>query len=911
MFSLFKPAWQQANPEKRLEAIARLDLANPEQLAVLYQLALEDSEAGVRQVALDRVTDLDWLLDNSTNAEVSRKCLGFVLAMDAVPSASQLNRLKSSVEPFARVSLASSAKNRDLRHQFLEWAESSEQLLQIACESDFAETRQAAADRLQDEAHIRQVWQVAREKDKQLARNLDQRLNQMREAREQLEQATKKGEQLAQAMGGLADSSWSPQYNARFASLVQDWQELESQYPELPSQAYREAAIRAEAVVNSHRAMADAMRKRELLVEQVIQLTGQLGVESIGDDLLEKMLGQWQQLRREWVDCDVHSGATTEQQQRFDQLRTALQALQEWQHSGLPQVMQLVESTQAAIAGDAPANSDLKALLESVALKLEELKSWPLATPPESLRQALELLEELSTRLKTLRDEYQQKQQRCEKLIASIRRVVKEGNLQRAAGMRRKLDQQLEQLDTGQANAIGESVQRMDEELKALEDWKAFATLPKFEEYCESMETLAHNPLQPNKQIEAVRALQEAWKALKMNAPEALWERFQAAGHQAWQPCERWFEEQEAQRKANLDQRRELMQSLEQLLASGAQERPDWQAIRKAFRELTGQWRQCGPVPRNQQSKIQKSWSKKCKALQALLDKQYEANQRIKQALVEQAEAIASSADRDDATGQLKQLQQQWQQTGVVEPREERRLWKAFKEAGDKVFAHDRRIRDEQQAERKNRIQKIADQVDQLEKRLKAGEIDAEGILQAQQEIRGLQGDKRSGRDDRDTQGLSRRVSALAQQQQKLHQEKRQGKLREQWQRFLTLDRSGQLSGNESARLQQALQQRQTSSAEGEESARHLRQLRISVALLLGAETGEEDRELRMQLQMQRLQKSGVGAANQEIGQESLDQLMIDWLAVPRPEHSEVDSQVKKMDELLKSAVQKGYKPLV
>ncbi|MFX9061669.1 hypothetical protein ABTN34_17815, partial [Acinetobacter baumannii] len=80
-----------------------------------------------------------------------------------------------------------------------------------------------------------------------------------------------------------------------------------------------------------------------------------------------------------------------------------------------------------------------------------------------------------------------------------------------------------------------------------LKDWKNFTVAPKRVELMEEMESLVGSSLEPQALANRIRSLQEEWRTLSRGAGENLeadWQRFQAAAHQAYEPCRVYFEEQ-------------------------------------------------------------------------------------------------------------------------------------------------------------------------------------------------------------------------------------------------------------------------------------------------------------------------------------------------------------------------------
>ncbi|WP_315983879.1 DUF349 domain-containing protein [Aliamphritea spongicola] len=213
------------------------------------------------------------------------------------------------------------------------------------------------------------------------------------------------------------------------------------------------------------------------------------------------------------------------------------------------------------------------------------------------------------------------------------------------------------------------------------------------------MEALIGSDIEAPVLADHIRTLQQEWKDLDATDPyhsHDLWKRFKHASDQAYEPCSQHYAELKQQRVNNLQQRLLLCEQLETLMANTDWEQPDWQEVEQISRTAKQEWRQYTPVDRTPGREAQSRFNSTLKQLDGKIKAYREANTEAKQALADQAEALSVQAEQAVADGQqellngllrqVKQLQQQWRQTGNSFHSVERKLWPAFRLTCNKVY---------------------------------------------------------------------------------------------------------------------------------------------------------------------------------------------------------------------------------
>jgi Domain of Unknown Function (DUF349) len=273
-------------------------------------------------------------------------------------------------------------------------------------------------------------------------------------------------------------------------------------------------------------------------------------------------------------------------------------------------------------------------------------------------------------------------------LIHKSNGALKDGNTQRAAGLRRAIEEKL-QPGVAVAPAIARQLQQLDEKLNQLKQWKDYAVAPKRTELIEEMESLVGSSEEPRVLADRIKSLQEDWrtisKGIVSEAPEE-WERFHQASQAAYQPCREYFEAQAKQRQENLEKRKVLLDRLVAVETTHAAENADWRLIGDVLREAPQEWRRYFPVDRDDNRPVQLAFDASLERLQAQLDAWHERNIAVKLSLIQRARHLLNQDDGREAIEAIKRLQVQWKEAGAAPRAQEQSLWSEFREVCDAIY---------------------------------------------------------------------------------------------------------------------------------------------------------------------------------------------------------------------------------
>jgi Domain of Unknown Function (DUF349) len=325
------------------------------------------------------------------------------------------------------------------------------------------------------------------------------------------------------------------------------------------------------------------------------------------------------------------------------------------------------ERAQHAAAEAALAQSAAEAQLRTEAALLREAEHTALAA-----KQAAE--EQLFRRLAGL--------------IRNANGALSDGNTQRAAGLRRAIEEKLANAPAPPLH-LTRLLQQLDDKLNELKQWKDYAVAPKRIALIEEMQALVGSTEQPKALADRIKSLQQEWRTISQGIVSDAgtdWERFHQASQAAYQPCREYFDAQAALRQENLDRRKVLLERLAAFERAQSGESTDWRLLADVLREAPQEWRRYFPVDREAGRAVQGEFDAAMARLHALLGAWHERNAEQKQSLIKRARHLLTLEDGREAIDAVKRLQSQWKETPPGPRDQDQRLWNEFRELCDAVY---------------------------------------------------------------------------------------------------------------------------------------------------------------------------------------------------------------------------------
>jgi len=902
--NLFKPAWQNPSVEKRLSAIADLQSDNAEHQQILLQLASDDDDDSVRIEAMQRLTDAGVLHElsiknpDSTVSMAAENRLNELMATSQVIDEAQYRNLLDCY-PELHSRIATHADFNSIRTLALQNLP-GDQLLEVLGVTRHSDCRQLIAEMLSDIAGLESARKIMRGKDKNAERIIKTKIDAIRTHERELAENKSQVKKLIEEVEYLAAHDWLPEFQVRCRAHWQQWDNLTFEIDDDDRQRYQ----LARKLVDSHYARQQEIEQtrqsqQQLIgeLETLLQITAERDIAA-SVEAQPELDSQLQQLCTSWR---AMTGITEAEPPIVSQYQKIFDAIQS--------TNQFVDNSAKLLKSAREDDSKHSEAISKLGAALKKLK-WP-----DDFTE-LQVAKEVQQQLSDWRNEQQASAQaQREKLagmhkkISSISRFTRAGNLGRAKQVAQRAKKALVQFDGKDLVALQE---RFDEAIKTLGDmgdWKNFATEPKYIELCEAMELLTTSGQHADKRSSEMKALQQQWKALgHSDISDQYWPRFKLAADQVYQVCADFFEQRRGVRKANLDQRKQYLEAMRDLLENTDWDNsPDYKALQSSVQSINSNFTSVKDIERHAGEKQWKQYSTLKAAVMAKLDAVFDDNIALKQRLIDQAETLAEATAIVENLSSLKSLQARWKQVGITRRGEDQKAWKAFKKQGDIVYDKVQALRQSQRHETDQQLDAYRDIIKAITQLAKTAKDLAEADhqfseLQAsyaelpelppqlpEKLLDGIQRDYRKACDQFDNSrsriikgrhnqqldalrqkaSLCTRLEALAATASELQLQE----ISQQWD-SIELHNPG-LSQRIEARRECA-QPDMDRDAITEER----RMLCIRLEILADIESPPEDKSLRMQYQLQQMNQSGLSQPVVDI-KKLIANMELDWLCMP------------------------------
>lgn len=671
------PDWEHADPDIRWQALQnRLPPAD-----VLARLARGDTDARVRVKAARHLDDPQLLLSLCDDADPAvADAAGRRWVEACIDKGVDSHSLGKIDNERLLACIARFACDAELRLASVSRVSDANLLAAILESDNHASVHQACANRISEEEVLEQLLRRFRGKDKTVNRILRQKLDEIREARDQSLAFKERCVRLRESFQQLATGANRDQFERRFEVLDEEWQAmLASREPQVDESTCREIEAARKQCADSiatmvqHREHQDTVARKA--VEELESLTNELNVSNEPLPALTQTLDG---IRRKWP---VGFGEDHELTRRYYALIAPLEnlAAQYSQCRKLP--------------GPDAAMSDLQSALEKI--------SWPAGwREPALLTEATERLQALQDAREKNKARIEQESAQLADQLERLEQSITEGKLKPANKLHNNLRKKFDNASNQITRDHKEQFARLGQQLRELQDWQGYVTMPKRIELCEQMETLRDDAaIPPPEKAKSIKDLQQQWKGLgpsNHRQSQQLWTRFKEAADAAFEPCAEYFAAQRQVREQNFAERTRICDSLETLIDQTDWENVDWKGINEIYVRARREWREYEDIPHARRKKVQSRFSRLIKAMESKLSEEQARNHAIKESLVERVKSMLAQEDMalTMLIAETKNAQTEWKQVGVTDRKTDQRLWKAFRAQCDLVF--ERRDEDSQ-----------------------------------------------------------------------------------------------------------------------------------------------------------------------------------------------------------------------
>jgi hypothetical protein len=577
-------------------------------------------------------------------------------------------------------------------------------LAEIALTAPHARIRIAAAERVTEEGPLRRLGEVAKDKDRGVARIARQRVDAIDRRTSQAEKADAL---LAQAEA-LVDQP---------GAIVMAAVELERRWKALGVRDDAERLARWEAAGQALQARFErerqAQRTKAAFDRRVAEWLAAHAATPPAD-ALPQLRAELDALRAEAQELG-DTGALAK-------LAQAEQSIAQWEQAApaLAAAEALVDEAERLAADTGIDNAQLPTRWQALDLAVR--------TPDLTRRFEAAIMVVESRRLAQMRATQQQEsaaRHQLHELLHEAEQALAAGQVQAA----RAAADQTRAVKATAGTLPKPTIQRLSrvvQQLGELERWMSFGQHNARVQLAERAEALAGETHPPTQLAREVQKLRAEWKALDeqhAGVPKSLWERFDGACEKAYAPAARHFAELHAQRKQARKQRDDFIAAAaEQVAALLAAEPRDLRAIERWLRETDQTWHggELGSVEPDAWKKLDGRMKQALAPLREVLGQARGEAKAGRQALIGEAEALLAKAQERDAPALARALQARWTEHARAHPlagRDERALWERFRAACNAVFetrdSHRKEV-DERRREQRRAFEQICEQVEAL-----------------------------------------------------------------------------------------------------------------------------------------------------------------------------------------------------
>lgn len=193
-----------------------------------------------------------------------------------------------------------------------------------------------------------------------------------------------------------------------------------------------------------------------------------------------------------------------------------------------------------------------------------------------------------------------------------------------------------------------------------------------------------------------VGACREQWEEagpVKHELYGDLRERYYGASKVLHKKIQDHYNARKEEMKKNLEAKRKLVTEITEFAEADLSKGKDWKAATDRIMEIRDEWKKVGPIDRKSNDQV---WEEFKEAMDSFfgqkkdfhkgLKEEFEKHKVAKEALIEQAAALADSDNWRDTAEAFKKLQNKWKAVGNAGPRHENKLWQAFRGHADSFF---------------------------------------------------------------------------------------------------------------------------------------------------------------------------------------------------------------------------------
>ena len=713
LLNIFRPKWQHSEPEVRVQAILAL---GPENQDIFETAVTSDENPEVRSAAVRKLTSITFLREillKESDTDIKR--LAETRMQEEIIKTLKGHRIPATQKEFDLLSQVANTRfvedllrnmpSSELRLALVNLCSKQGPLAQTALKDAKEEIAQAALARVESESLLQDIFQNSRHTS--VRQKAGERLKKARESKDNGENATmllfRKREALVQQAKRLADDKKFMDKASEFAKLMIEAQGLGMG----PAQAdldalYQDFQEKCAAEVKHIEAEEQAREAKKSKHTSLLQLLEEFEM-FVNEDKVQDNMSRIKNIIEQWKQNGGNEDTQLAKRyaSAFSRFQRALATLEETQVSQ-QSVLQSNASReeileQLKLLTDKEASETLERQVKGLTRNWESL---PLLEGEDPQLQTYNVLrDQLSQKLNAMSDElrksFEEKTTQLKAIIESIKQIDENEDFREIAKMLSETYRHWKEIvgeDKYRYQEIWKEYREATSRFQEMQQWESWHNERDREAILEEMTLLAKE--EASKEVLfKLRNLSTQWKSIGPVATTRINEfrdNFRNLFEEIMSKCAPLVEEQNAERQKNLEEKEKLCAQAE-LLASDTAD--NWKDKYKTMQQLQEDWKAVGQVPKENNQPL---WDRfraasnifytQHKEFLKKEDGERQKNYEKKVLLCEKAEQLKESTDWNGTSNKLKQLQEEWKETGPAPKSLSEEIWTRFRTACDAFF---------------------------------------------------------------------------------------------------------------------------------------------------------------------------------------------------------------------------------
>ncbi|WJG07843.1 DUF349 domain-containing protein [Aliiglaciecola sp. LCG003] len=756
---LFRPKYQDPNPQVRIAAIGSLSPEEQQHKSQLHELAFNDEDPNVNLAALKRLNNFALWCKMAQTGKSERvrkkaqsmvedalfaqgeldisakerhqfilecKSISLLEKLLALPSLQTehadllLGMLKKIDKPHVTRQIFLSTANEQIQLALLAEIDDQSTLLKCAKRSELSSVKQAI------ESKVEQLAQ-SKAKPKELEKNARMILSQLLALKDKTDLlfVQRQKDNLSKAY---------QQAQLEFDCLKADVRtNLEERFAEISNKvdaviALLEPQWRASIIASQLESNLDSIQLRiEALLSNInLELCKDINKVTMGEvegyeHQLQALQAELQLLSDKVNQAETQNYAIPQVHRNIEQLFNRINQSKATL-GRLPEFQKSVEVADEFLTkfANLPLPTDLSQLDASKAYLHEQTLTWKeyiasyQSNWPQNLQQQWKAVRtNWQAAITVLSEQVKQNENRVKGKLRAVDSLVNQGKFKAAMGLFERVRQWYAELPEKQQAILQRSFDSTKEQIENLKDWQQYIAEPRKPAILAEVEAIILTPLEIKQQSAAVKRLRSEWNSLgnlQTDEDSALNKEFEILIEKAFEPCRDYFVQQEQERAKNLVDKQAIISSLNDLQHQSLA----GNELVSRLTPLQNGWRNIGKVDYQLTTQLKQQYEQALAPLKQRVKQFYQDNQQQKESLIAQAKALLDNEDVMAAVEQAKLLQQKWKSIASAGHKRENTLWANFRDVNDQLFAKRQLAFDSSKEQLNQQTQALDEQLQQL-----------------------------------------------------------------------------------------------------------------------------------------------------------------------------------------------------